>query len=412
MNALKEINKSERLFAELCIRKFLKGFVYHSPKCYDPTEREVGDVVLWVRLFLIVFEIIWRDNKLGTNPRRFIQRIGEKREQLISDFKAFKNGNKKKLMINENRERMEYDNQYFSDKSFCGVIIIDSDIPIGRMHFETMKKSLIQDFPIAIFTKNDFIYLTKEIDTIPDLAYYLHDRYGFLKKIFAEDTDFFLNLDIRTEKNLIAFYKMNEYELDYNKWQELKMTDIWDNYREHYKEKIQARDRENRDSFRVDELIDLLRNITSQGMNTLQHAFELASTTRRYRSQLAATLNDAFEKMAKGKRERFFSIENKITQCWQLFYFQYGGSYENFKKKVIELTRLKLIYRMKTDGFKYAVFAYAFRKTEKVTGNESDSYFFFVDDARDTTISEDKYRKSLEYFSGDIRKRISEFPEN
>ena len=53
---------SERFFAELCAQKRLKGFVFHSPKVTnDPKgEREAGDVVIWVRDLIIVFEITWK----------------------------------------------------------------------------------------------------------------------------------------------------------------------------------------------------------------------------------------------------------------------------------------------------------------------------------------------------------------
>ena len=65
MNIKLNSEASEKLFAELCARSYLRGFVFHSPKYkYSGGEEEVGDVVLWVRDILIVFEIIWKSPDL------------------------------------------------------------------------------------------------------------------------------------------------------------------------------------------------------------------------------------------------------------------------------------------------------------------------------------------------------------
>jgi hypothetical protein len=59
-------NSSERLFAELCAKNYLNGFVFHSPRLSENNSEEVGDVVLWVRNQIIVFEIIWRNNLVAS----------------------------------------------------------------------------------------------------------------------------------------------------------------------------------------------------------------------------------------------------------------------------------------------------------------------------------------------------------
>jgi hypothetical protein len=79
-------NKSEELFTELCSQQYLKGFVFHSPKYSEPTEKEAGDVVLWIRDYLIVFEIVWRNPSSSKSTKSFIRRVSEKRKQLENDF--------------------------------------------------------------------------------------------------------------------------------------------------------------------------------------------------------------------------------------------------------------------------------------------------------------------------------------
>src|SRR5882724_544679 len=82
---------SERFFAELCAQRRLRGFVFHSPKVInDPNgQGEAGDVVIWVRDLVIVFEIIWKNREISDNTRKFVQRIGHKREQLLRDRKLY-----------------------------------------------------------------------------------------------------------------------------------------------------------------------------------------------------------------------------------------------------------------------------------------------------------------------------------
>jgi hypothetical protein len=55
---------------------------------------------------------------------------------------------------------------------------------LGSYHFGTIQKSLALPFPIAIMSRQDFLDLTAEVDTVPDLTYYLLDRFEFLKQAY------------------------------------------------------------------------------------------------------------------------------------------------------------------------------------------------------------------------------------
>jgi hypothetical protein len=55
-------------------------------------QREAGDVVIWVRDLEIVFEIIWKNTQVSNNARRFVQRIGKKRRQLVGAMNNLKFG--------------------------------------------------------------------------------------------------------------------------------------------------------------------------------------------------------------------------------------------------------------------------------------------------------------------------------
>jgi len=84
-------NISEQLFATLCSSRYFGGFVYQNPKYNQSTEAEAGDVVVWVRDWLIIFEVIWRNPTAGPSMKSFIRRVGRKRDQLVADFKVYAN---------------------------------------------------------------------------------------------------------------------------------------------------------------------------------------------------------------------------------------------------------------------------------------------------------------------------------
>ncbi len=155
--------RTERLFTDLCNRYFLRGFVFHSPQFFNPTENEAGDVVLWVRLDVVVFELISRDTTRGSTTKQFIKRIGQKRDQLLKDYRAFKDPNIDIHLVNEQGEQVPFDIRDRATFDFSGVVIVDCSSHIEKLHFGTIEKSLALPFPVAIMSRQDFLDLTAEV---------------------------------------------------------------------------------------------------------------------------------------------------------------------------------------------------------------------------------------------------------
>ncbi len=409
-------NSSERLFAELCSNYYLKGFVFHSPKYGDNLKNEAGDVVLWIRTQIIVFEIMWRNvnDSKSNSTKSFLKKIGEKREQLEKDHIAFSTMPEQIKMQNEINETVtEFSQQNFHHSNFSGVIIIDCDENLEKINYLTYKKTLEATFPISIFTKANFLFLTSEADTIPDLTYYFFDRYDFLKLIFETDFDLFLDTNREIEKDLVAFYKMNEYQFPIDKWNASIDKRFWDEYQTNFREKIKKRDEENADSFIVDQIIDELRNKNEINNSTFLHTSELAIFTRRGRAgKLSKKIIDALKKLQEGKELRPFAIYNQTTECWLLFYFQYAGDSDAFIKSVQYYCKLKLVYEMNWNNYKYSVFGYGFRKSNIETDNTFDQVFFCIEDAfnyKELNIHELKEANKL--FGNISANEVKEFPE-
>jgi len=395
---------SERFFAELCAQRRLRGFVFHRPKVTnDPNgQREAGDVVIWVRDLVIVFEIIWKNTQISNNTRRFVQRIGEKRSQLVRDRQAYEDQSAEISMTNEDGETIVFDHRYFNDVAFCGVVIVDSDLPLEKLHFETVRRTITAGFSLAFMTTRDFVDLLVEVGTPSDLHYYLADRTRFLKQIFETDAAIFLDLNRRTERELIGFYKLNNNSFPIDLWKQSTDKKFWDHYQEQLADQIAVRDEENEQSFIIDEVIELIRKQNANGVSTLQHSWELASLTRRARAGwLARRVASGFDQMVGGRRERHFAFYNQATACWIVFYFCCGLDADEFRQKAIDLAKMKIqVERVQAD-FPHSVFCYAFRKSLIDTGNTFDECVLVVEDAKNyPRVSPEEYARASEYFRG------------
>ena len=395
---------SERFFAELCAQRRLRGFVFHSPRVTnDPKgEREAGDVVIWVRDLVIVFEIIWKNTEVSDNTRRFVQRIGRKREQLCRDRQTYEDENTEISMTNQDDETILFDHRYFNDVAFCGIVIVDSELPLEKLHFKTISKTLGADFSLAVMTTRDFQDLLVEVDTPSDLHYYLADRTRFLKEVFENEAAIFLDLNRRTERELIGFYKLNNNSFPVDRWEESPDKTFWSQYQLKLADRIALRDEENEQSFIIDEIIELVRKQNGPGLSTLQHSWELASLTRRARAGwLARRVVRGFEEMVNGRHERHFAFYNQATQCWILFYFCYGSTSDKFRQQAVELSKMKIHVERIQANFPHSVFCYAFRKSSIETGNTFDECLLVVDDAKNyPNVPPEDYARACKDFGG------------
>ena len=86
--------------------------------------------------------------------------------------------------------------------------------------------------------------------------------------------------------------------------------------------------------------------------------------------------------MKYGKRYRHFAVRNEMTNCWLVFYFQYGGDLQNLIEKLEYLTKLKLFFEIEENRFSYSVIGYGFRKSEIVTQNMFDDIALTIEDAK------------------------------
>lgn len=404
----------ERLFASLCGQRFLKGFVFHSPKFCNPTEQEAGDIVLWIRRFVVNFELITHNDQLSNSTRQFVKRIGEKRDQLIRDYDIFRNPEIEIRLKSELGQDVLFDKMDLGGFSFHGVVLVDSKLPIDKLHFNTIKKCVESEFPLAVMTLDCFKELLTEVDTIPDLIYYLGDRSQFLKTAFQESPNLFLNLNLRTERNLISFYKLQENTFDLGEWKASDADQYPKLYQEKWRQGIELRNKENEESLVIDDIADFIRNAAADGEEGKLHTWELAMLSRRQRAtELGHKVREALINLSKGKRRRWFASFNQATGCWIVFFFRYGISIEQFHKEADQITRFKLLVEIADKNYEYSVFSFCFRKSEIETGASFDNIYLGLMDAckEKQPVDQIELFEAREFFNGGKPKTIKEFPD-
>jgi len=404
---------AERIFTDICASKYLKGFVFHSPKIKERTEIEIGDIVIWVRTQLTIFEMISRDPNSSAGFNSFKKRIGEKRDQLQNDYNYYSSLDNDIILTNENGNKITFQKIIFVKQGFIGIVLVDIDLNTLKLHYGTIEKCFTLDFPNHIIHYKGFLKILHELDTTSDLYFYFLDRYRFLPFIFKNKPELLLTISEDFEANLLAFYKMNLNSFPENKFDFIRFTKYWDNYNVEFKERINSRNSENKDSYIIDDIIQRILSFHTSSDDGKLFAWELATLTRRQRATyLAEKVEDAFYMLKNGNEKRFFAYYNEYTSCWILFYFRHGVDTITFRIEFERLLRLKTIYESITNNFKYSTFGYGFRKSPVITPNSLfDDFAMTIQDVDNLgPISSEEIEESKLLFGHMSSTEIEEFP--
>lgn len=320
-------------------------------------------------------------------------------------------------MKNEFNQIINYPSRYFEKNKFYGVVLIDADIPLSKIHYLSFEKANQSEFPIAFITKKVFNAILAEIDTPMDLCLYLKDRKEFIDKVFYEDPAYFLDLNSEYELDLIGLYKINENKFDLDQWRDSEDKKFWEKYKNEFAEKIKIRELDNQRAQVVDAMLDFIITQHPTDFQALEHAWEIGVLTRRARGSIfAEKIENAVEQISSGqRRDRHFAFFNQSTMCWDVFYFNYGSDEQYFQERARFLSRMKMkVERFQAD-FKYSVFCFAFRKSSSIISNDVFDYCYLWQEDADNypNVSQEDYQEARQYFVGrSVEIPIEEFPKN
>ena len=138
--------------------------------------------------------------------------------------------------------------------------------------------------PFHVLTWNDLCSLSTEIDTVPDLSYYLQDRHHYVRKY---------DIPLGVEKEVIGYYKLHENAFPTDETN-FSASSFWPEYQETLANRIDRRDTHNDYSQIVDDLeacFSDARKMFSGLPIGLYYVWEIGSQTRRQRAYLGEKLH-------------------------------------------------------------------------------------------------------------------------
>ena len=217
---------------------------YSFPKAKSKDNAEFADVVVWHNRWLFLIEVKSRDSEKATSSIESwaTWRITEAVAQIRKAYTRCMR-----------RETIHLHNEFFhvtldheGINTNFGLVILAFDDKCKLFPTDAVPDLYKGLFPVHVLTLNDLRSLSEEIDNVPDLFYYLQDRYKYIC-----DHDIPLGI----EKEVIALYKLHNNnfpscagEVDF------ASSFFWNKYQKTMAEAIHRREAHNINSFIIDEL--------------------------------------------------------------------------------------------------------------------------------------------------------------
>jgi hypothetical protein len=212
--------------------------------------------------------------------------------------------------------------------------------------------------PIQVTSYDDLAQLSAEIDSFPDLWYYLRDRFEYIKEH---------DVPVGVEKEVIGRYKLfnNRFPSHYVNFE---TSDFWRQYQSTMKGAIERRNAHNEHSTFIDALEEAFRDKRKRKGGIplgLSFAWELGAMSRRERAVVGERIDGAKLRFERGGTRRYFSFQNASTRNWLVFLFSNASAAE-VSHEVGQLTRLKLVKEVKFRAFRFAVYGFGFQVSQTV----------------------------------------------
>jgi len=338
----------ERLIAEFFDSEFSSIFSFPNPNSKlsrTKTRIEIADVLVWMNRVALLIQVKTRDESQGTIPTEDWARlrITEACEQLIESYVHIRNG-----------EKINLSNKYYHtaldnvNLTVIGIIVLVHKESVELRPSDHKSDIYDQEIPIHVFSWSDLTGMTGEIDTVPDLCYYLTDRQKFLK---------LQDIPIGRELDALALYKLGENTFPESPV-DFGQLDYWQEYQSKMFKQIEQRKAHNA----LGDIVDFIsasftdmRKLHDGLPIGLYFAWELASLTRRERAYLGQKLDGVQGWFENDNRSRRFAWHNPHTGNCIVFYFL-RGSEDEVKENTDRQVTLKLIQLVEDEGFTWTVY--------------------------------------------------------
>jgi hypothetical protein len=367
-------------------------------------------VILWLNRYLFLIEIKARDKGESSIESWIKRRIIKGVDQIVHNFQRV-----------EHHETIKLHNQHFHTYldteglvQTIGLIILVCDETSDILPTSVVPDIYQKKIPIQVFLWNDLKRMTGEIDTIPDLLYYLIDRYNYLKKSKSD-------IPLNTELDVLGYYKIKS-----NKFPEKPVkffeSQFWDQYCIGMKNQIANRDAHNQSSIFINNLVNYLSRIhnirQTKGRKLpigIYPIWELSMLSRRERSYWGAHAVKALEHFKDLSRQsKHFAFKNVSTNNWSVFYFSKEENHE-IETSLEKRMEYKLMIEIEENSFDNAVYGFGFKISEDFPPkllSLSGTIFIGADELKGK-YSKDDLKEARQHFKGEKngqKTKIEEFP--
>lgn len=325
---------------------------FSFPNAKTKEKAQVADLVVWLNRQLFLIEVKARDEGTATIESWATWRIQQAVEQICRNYGRC-----------ERKEIIFLHNDYFHVKLdhegvtyHIGLIILAYDEVCHLKPTDVVPDIYERSLPIHVLSWQDLVALSTEIDTVPDLFYYLQDRFTYLQNY---------DIPLGAEKEVISYYKLhiNRFPVEAT---DFGASSFWDQYQTKMFNAIKQRKLHNENSSLIDALeasFSEQRKLHSGLPLGLYFAWELGSLTRRARAYEGEKLHSVKQWFVDGKNTRQFTLQNQATGNWHVLYFA-NSEIKDIQERLLRLIELKLIKEVHINKFQYAAYGFGFKVTK------------------------------------------------
>ncbi|HEY3136683.1 MAG TPA: hypothetical protein VGL29_11705 [Blastocatellia bacterium] len=325
------------------------GNIITFPNAKTKSNAQIADLLVWLNWKALLVEVKTRISSKVTLDQWVKERVADAANQITKSYARCVGG--EQIYVNN-----DFYNVRFDDKGvafYSGLIVLNYEGTSNVLPSVAVSDIYRRSIPIHAISYDDLAHLSHEIDTFPDLRYYLKDRFDYIKKY---------DIPLGVEKEVIGRYKLfnNRFPDNYVNFQTSK---FWREYQTVMEEAIERRNAHNEHGTFIDGLEEAFRHKRKLHGSIplgLSFAWELGAMSRRERAIVGERIDGAKLRFERGGNRRYFSFQNPSTTNWLVFVFSNGSS-EELCREVEQLTRLKLIKEAQFHDFEFAAYGFAFQ---------------------------------------------------
>lgn len=325
------------------------GKIITFPNAKTKSNAQIADLVVWLNYKAILVEVKTRVSSKVSLDQWVQERIDDAAKQITSSYSRCVGG--EEIYVHNNYYHVRFDDKGVA--FYSGLIVLNYEGASNILPSLAVPDIYRRPLPIHVISYDDLAQLSQEIDSFPDLGYYLKDRFDYIKEY---------DIPVGVEKEVIGRYKLfnNRFPKHYVNFE---TSDFWREYQTMMKDAIERRNAHNEHATFIDALEEAFgdkRKLHGSIPLGLSFAWELGAMSRRERAIVGERIDGAKVRFERGGNRRYFSFQNASTRNWLVFLFS-SASPEEICDEIGQLIKLKLIKEVHFQGFEFAVYGFGFQ---------------------------------------------------